>query len=152
MTELLQDPTFVDAGFLYRRFPEILRMKRRGIAWDEIAMALISAHLKDRAHSSTQAVPNRETTSSATREWELARGHLHLLFFTDSADCENLRKRLRPLKDTALLISTVGLWLAGKIGRSVALAIPLTAVSLLAEIEQGSGREELSVHFKPGIK
>jgi len=101
------------------------------------------AFLTRRAGTRQQArSANRWANSKTDDDWSAARNALYALFCTRSPELAEIRKWLKdsPPITTQLLLSTLSLWLAGHLGKSVTVTTPLVAAVLLGIARDGMDR------------
>lgn len=138
MKSSLQNGNRIDVAFLRQKFPELARLEKRGFGWNDIGNTL--ALLTRRSGTRQQAHAAKSWTKSGTGDdWSAARNALQELLCTGSPELAEIRNRLKdsPPGTTPLLLSTLSLWLAGHLGKSVTLTTPLVATVLLGIARDG---------------
>ena len=133
----LSPPIQIDINFLLRQVSALVQVRRRRRTWNELGEAV----LRDFMESYPLA------RMEATR-WSSAKSLVHAVLATRDPQHDAIRNRLGNLQQpsTPLLLSTLGLWLAGVLGISVTVTRPLVAVMLYAAGEAGGDWEVLRNH------
>lgn len=123
----------IDRAYLLRKFPDLSLLLRQGYHPDEVGRAWLN-----RALRSTPRQQSRLKQHGEEEDWDQAKAVLHRVLHTDDPDYQLIRARLfaRPRMETASILATLGLWLAGHLGLSLTVVTPLVAV-MLYEIATG---------------
>ena len=131
----------IEPAFLQKKFPESARMIKRGDTWDEIGIAMVRGF--HRSGSRRQAAPEPRRAVTPEAEWYRAKDTLMRLFCSDSADLQDIRKRLGDSSSSAtpMLVATLSLWLAGHLGKPATMTTPLVATVLLGMVRKSDAVE-----------
>ncbi len=120
----------IDQNFLIRQLPSLTRIKRNHFSWDEFGEKVA----RDFFQPQNQLLVKTDTNSPMMPEWNLAKKLIHDVLTSANSQHNGIRKRLGNLREpsTPLLLSTLSLWLAGILGISVSVTMPMVAVMLYA--------------------
>ncbi|MEI8038125.1 MAG: hypothetical protein WCJ14_07015 [Verrucomicrobiota bacterium] len=124
----------IDAEFLLQKVYELNQVKRNRLTWNEFGER-IAGHFQDPQLPARAA---RGQANSATppepSDWCRAKKLVHAVVATRDPKYEPIRNRLFHFDNpsTAALLSTLSLWVAGKLGLSVTITQQMVAVMLYA--------------------
>lgn len=129
----------IDTAFLLRKVSVLAQVKRRRRTWNELGQMLLSEFMEVSPAPMMARDGDEPAASPAAASWSLAKSRVHAAVATQDPQHQGIRRRLGDLQapSTPLLLSTLGLWLAGVIGISMSVTGPLVAVMLYGVAEAG---------------
>ena len=138
----------IDVEFLLHKVPELGQVTQNRLTWNEFGER-IAGHLQ------LIQVPNRSARGQAkgatfgdSCDWSRAKELVQAVLVSKDPKYEPMQKRLIQFEDssTAALLSTLSLWMAGKLGISVTFTQPMVAVMLYAVARSSSNWHILLDH------
>lgn len=134
----------IDAAFLLRRVSELNHIKKRDLDWNEVGERILAG--SQQANKSIARRPGNEDDKTSASQWSLAKGLVHEVITSRSPNHDSVRRSMGGVQSpsTANLLSTLSLWMAGAMGLSTSLTVPMVAVILYA-VGQASGNWDILI-------
>lgn len=136
----------IDHKFLLRKVAALVQVKRCRRTWNEMGETVL------RDYISSAPTPRVEAqVSLEAAHWRMAKSLVYAVLASHEPQHDAIRQRLGNLQEpsTPQLLSTLSLWLAGKMGISVSVTVPLVAVMLYAAAEASGNWDVLVELSKP---
>ncbi|MEO5915146.1 MAG: hypothetical protein ABIS50_13000 [Luteolibacter sp.] len=136
----------IDIRFLLRQVPSLVQVRRKHRTWNDYGEKLVR---ELQVPAPTVRTMTHMSDPKDASEWSYAKQLIHAVLATRQPEYDAIRKRLGNLQTTStpILLSTLGLWLAGALGMSVSVTNPMVAVILLAVSEASGNWEILNDHL-----
>lgn len=138
---------YFDTAFLLRQVSGLALVKRRRRTWNEFGQMVIDDLQSSSPKGRKPRAGEDSTDASEATFWGMAKELIHSVVATQDPTYDGIRKRLGNLQEpsTPLLLSTLSLWLAGVLGISVSVTLPLVATMLYGVAETGGDWEALRI-------
>lgn len=135
----------IDTQFLLRQVSALAQVKRNHRTWNEFGEQVVRDFVKPSTAAGVVRSEEDVNVSPEAACWSQAKGLVHEVLATREPRHDAIRKRLGNLREpsTAILLSTLGLRLAGVVGISVSVTGPMVAAMLYAAGEAGGDWEVL---------
>lgn len=135
----------IDTTFLLRQVSALAQVKRKRRTWNELGEKLLGDFMETPPAARMVRDRNEPVVSPAAASWSMAKDQLYAVVASQDPQYLAIRRRLGNLRNpsTPVLLSTLGLWLAGVLGISTSVTGPLVAVMLYGVAEADGGWEAL---------
>ncbi len=141
----------IDRVYLLKKVSGLMEVKARRRTWNEFGQRLEREALPvQRAYHLVPELTD-PGDGGASPLWQEAKELVFAVMASGEAEFESIRKRIAPSspQPTPLLLSTLGVWLAGRLGVSVTITGPMTAAILYGVAESPAGWDVLLEKMEP---
>ncbi len=127
----------IDTAFLLKQYQPLAELRRKRLSWNDFGAGL-ERNFKG-ASRQIMTGRSRFRATAGAANWDVAKELVCDVMTGNDPEHDGIRKRLgNPQEpETARLLSTLSLWLAGVLGISVSITKPMVAVMLYAVGEAG---------------
>ena len=129
----------IDCQFLRRKFPQLARLEKMGISLEGMGETMVREVERGSSRQQIRTGAFSGAAPSPLVDWRLGSAAIIGLLSSEAQAAQATRDRLPPSSTatTPLLLTTLSLWLAGHLRKSVTLTTPLVAAILLATARDG---------------
>jgi hypothetical protein len=130
----------IDTEFLLQKVSELIQVKQNRLNWNEFGERIAGPHHVPQIPTRSARDQAKSATPPEPSDWCRAKELVHAVLASRDPKYEPIRTRLLHFDNpsTATLLSTLSLWVAGKLRLSVTIAQPMVAVMLYA-VAKSSG-------------
>ena len=130
----------IDAEFLLQKVSELNQVKQNRLTWNEFGERIAGHQQATPIPTGSARGPAQSATPPEPSDWFRAKELVHAVLASRDPKYEPICNRLfhSNHSSTAALLSTLSLWVAGKLGLSVTMTQPMVAVMLYA-VARASG-------------
>lgn len=127
----------IDTAFLLHHLSALAQVKRKRRTWNELGEKLLRDFMETSPAARMVRSRDEPAISSVAGSWSMAKGRVHAVVASQDPQHHAIRRRLGNLQNpsTPVLLSALGLWLAGVLGISTSVTGPLVAVMLYGVAE-----------------
>ena len=141
----------IDTTFLLRQVSALAQVKRKHRTSNELGEKLLCDFME--SSPSARIVRDRYESKDcpAVASWSMAKSRVHAVVASQDPQHHAIRRRLGNLQNpsTPVLLSALGLWLAGVLEITVSVTSPIVAVMLYGVAEADGNWEVLRATEKP---